>query len=71
MRIVGGAIAKNTHHLYENPQQRIEVCINEALEEFQKNLANDKAASQLQRKLTSLTSLRTLSTLFDEIEFDD
>lgn len=69
--IVGGGIAKKTHHLEDNPLQRIDVCIQEALQDFQKNLTDDKAANQLQRKLSSLTSLRTLSTLFNEVEFDD
>ena len=69
--IVGGGIAKKTNHLAESPVARVDACIQEALAEFQKKLSDDKAATQLQRKLSSLASLRTLSTLFNEVEFDD
>ena len=68
--VVGGAIAKATSDMSNEPVARVEKCIELAVAECAKE-ATPKAAQQLQRKLGSLESLRTLSKLFNEIEFDD
>ena len=41
------------------------------MEAFKDEVNKPGAANQLQRKLSSLESLKTISTLFNEVDFDD
>ena len=68
--VVGGAIAKATSDLSNEPEDRVQKCVELAIAECARD-ASPKAAQQLQRKLSSLESLRTLSKLFNECDFSD
>ena len=69
--VVGRNIARDTDYLTEEPVKRIELCQQKALESFKDEITKPGASQQLQRKLSSLESLKTLSTLFTEVDFDD
>ena len=69
--IVGRDIAKDTDYLKADPLKRVEACTVKAMEAFKDEVNKPGAANQLQRKLSSLESLKTISTLFNEVDFDD
>jgi len=75
--IVGRSAARDTSHMADTPDQRIAECLKLTMNEYIKAnaITNDdertKRCAQIQRKLSSLESLKTLASLIAEIDWED
>ena len=75
--IVGRSGARDTSHLEDVPAERIAVCLKLTMDEYVKaNAITDdtertKRCAQIQRKLSSLESLKTIASLISEIDWED
>jgi hypothetical protein len=75
--IIGRSGARDTSHLADNPADRIAECLRLTMEEYiQANALTDddertKRCAQIQRKLASLESLKTIASLISEIDWED